>query len=344
MNTYYSNLIEGHNTRPRDIEQALVGQFQASEETRNLQLEAAAHVRVQAEVDRLAAANELPEPASADFICWLHREFYRDASDAMLTVQGVDRGFLMHPGRWRSGKEQDVAVGRHLPPSSDRIPDFMAYFADRYRLDRMGKVGRIVAMASAHHRFNFIHPFPDGNGRVSRLMSHAFAHASGVGAQGLWSLSRGLARGLESRSEYKRMMDHADMPRQGDRDGRGNLSEQALIDFVEWFLKVCLDQVTFMSSLFHLDGLASRLKQYVERHAVLRPDAIALLQQTMMRGEIERGDVSAIIGVPERTARRILADILDTGLLASDTPKGKLHLRFPAEEAEILFPRLFPEA
>src|SRR5437763_127086 len=89
----------------------------------------------------------------------------------------------------------------------------MQYFADRYQFDRMGKAGRIIAMAAAHHRFNYIHPFPDGNGRVSRLMSHTMAWKAGIAAQGLWSISRGLARGLVSRTEYKQMMDLADTPR-----------------------------------------------------------------------------------------------------------------------------------
>ena len=48
------------------------------------------------------------------------------------------------------------------------------------------------------------------------------------------------------------MMDYADTPRQGDLDGRGNLSQRALNDFVLWFLRVCQDQVTFMSGLFDL--------------------------------------------------------------------------------------------
>src|ERR1043166_2262099 len=45
MNTYYSNLIEGHDTRPRDIERALAGELDQDKERSNLQLEAAAHVR-----------------------------------------------------------------------------------------------------------------------------------------------------------------------------------------------------------------------------------------------------------------------------------------------------------
>src|ERR1700685_2558472 len=79
MNTYYSNLIEGHNTRPKDIERALAGKFDDDEQRRNLQIEAAAHVRVQAEVDLMYAENRWPEPASMDFIRWLHHEFYRGA-------------------------------------------------------------------------------------------------------------------------------------------------------------------------------------------------------------------------------------------------------------------------
>lgn len=54
----------------------------------------------------------------------------------------------------------------------------------------------------------------------------------------LWSISRGLARGLSGQGEHERMLDLTDTPRRGDVDGRGNLSLQALEQFVEWFLKV----------------------------------------------------------------------------------------------------------
>jgi Fic family protein len=174
-------------------------------------------------------------------------------------------------------------------------------------------------------------------------MSHAMAHAAGIGAHGLWSISRGLARGLESRGDYKRMMDHADTPRQGDLDGRGNLSQRALIEFTLWFLRLCLDQVTFMSSLFDLDTLARRLRGYVERDEKLKPESARLLEEALIRGTFERGEVSRIAGLPERTARRVLNDLIAIGLLASDTPKGPVSLRFPAGAQEMLFPRLFPE-
>jgi Fic family protein len=343
MNTYYSNLIEGHNTRPRDIERALAGEFDSDQGRRDLQLEAAAHARVQAELDRRATGGNLPEPAGTEFLRWLHREFYRDAPAAMLRLQGAGQEFEMVPGAWRSSPEHDVVVGRHQPPSSARVSDFMQYFENRYRFDRMGKAARILAIPAAHHRFNYIHPFPDGNGRVSRLMSHAMAHEAGIGAHGLWSISRGLARGLKSRGEYKQMMDHADMPRQGDLDGRGNLSLRALVDFTLWFLRVCIDQVTFMAGLFEMNTLIQRLRAYVERQETMKPQAARLLEEALIRGEFERGEVPRITGLPERSARRVFNDVVAGGLLASDTPKGPVSLRFPVETLDILFPRLFPE-
>jgi Fic family protein len=343
MNTYYSNLIEGHDTRPRDIERALAGELDADERRRNLQLEAAAHVRVQREVDRMGADGALPPPASSAFIQWLHLEFYRDAPQAMLLIKHGQTELRMTPGEWRSRPEHDVEVGRHLPPSSPRVAEFMRYFEERFRFEQMGRAAQIMAIASAHHRFNYIHPFLDGNGRVSRLMSHAMASVAGIGARGLWSVSRGLARGLESRTDYKRMMDYADTPRQGDLDGRGNLSLRALQEFVLWFLKVCLDQITFMSSLFDLDNLSQRLTDYVQRSSHLKPEAAGLLQEALVRGEFERGEIERITRLPERSARRVMNDVIKLGLLASDTPKGKVSLRFPTHALEDLFPRLYPQ-
>jgi Fic family protein len=249
----------------------------------------------------------------------------------------------MEPGAWRSRPEHDVAVGRHIPPSSARVADSMQYFEERYRFEPLKKAGRIMAIAAAHHRFNYIHPFPDGNGRVSRLMSHAMAQLAGIGAHGLWSISRGLARGLERPSEYKQMMDLADTPRQGDRDGRGNLSQRALAEFTLWFLRVCLDQVKFMTSLFELDSLGPRLTAFVERSKTLKPEAARLLQEALVRGQFERGEIARITGLPDRSARRVLAGLIEAGLLGSETPKSAVSLRFPIDALAALFPRLFLE-
>lgn len=131
-------------------------------------------------------------------------------------------------------------------------------------------------------------------------------------------------------------------PRQGDLDGRGNLSLKALNEFVAWFLKVCIDQVTFMEGLFALDTLASRLKAYVDQQA-FKAEAFTVLESVLLRGELARGEADRITGLSERTARTLLSTLISDGILGSDTPKGPVSLCFPLHAVERLFPRLFPE-
>ena len=52
-------------------------------------------------------------------------------------------------------------------------------------------------------------------------MSRAMIVRAGIGGSGVWWISRGLARGLRGRQEYKMAMNVADSPRSGDLDGRG---------------------------------------------------------------------------------------------------------------------------
>ena len=198
-----------------------------------------------------------------------------------------------------------------------------------------------MAIAAAHHRLNFIHPFPDGNGRVSRLMSHAMGLSAGIGAHGLWSVSRGLARGLKSRGEYKSMMDHADMPRQSDLDGRGNLSQRALGEFVLWFLRVCLDQVTFMSGLFELDTLARRLRTYVDRSHVLKPETARLLGGGAHSRRIRkrRGPAHHRLAGADGAARAQRCD--RNGLLASERPRDRSRFAFRPTRSTLCFRACF---
>jgi Fic family protein len=217
----------------------------------------------------------------------------------------------------------------------------MDYFERRFALTPMGRAARVLAIPIAHHRFNYIHPFPDGNGRTSRLLSHAMALQAGIGAHGLWSVSRGLARGLPGRPSYQEMMDHADTPRAGDLDGRDNLSLRALGEFARWFCEVMLDQVAFMTSMLEIDGLHERLGKYVLGELGLSNAEAAIAKDVMARGEVARGEAARITGLSERAARDALARLLDAGLLASATPKGPVSLRVSTTAAESLFPRLF---
>jgi Fic family protein len=343
MNCYYSNLIEGHATRPREIARAVEGDFSEDPALRDLQLEALAHIKVQTELDEMAVAGRLPDPASQAFIKHLHETFYAELPESMRLIKGAHVEFLMAPGAFRSLPLHDVEVGRHVPPSSERVPAFMDRFSKVYAVDHFKPARLMLATPAAHHRFAYIHPFPDGNGRVVRLLSHAMILRAGYGAHGLWSISRGLARGLPGRPGYKAMLAHADSPRQGGLDGRGNLSLKALQDWTLWFLEVCIVQARFMGEMFDLNRLLDRLERMIQIDRDIDPAAFQLLRQAAVRGEFQRGEAGAITGLGERSARYALSHLLTKGLLTSDTPKGPVRLAFPVDHLDQLFPRLFME-
>ena len=343
MNCYYSNLIEGHNTRPRDIEKALAG-AELEEETRPLALEARAHVIVQRAIDELYRAGTMPRPTSVEFLTWVHKAFYDEMPEEFRVIEHPDGTHEpIIPGHMRQDANSEVAVGRHHPPSSARVAAFMDHFDKRFQISARSASGRIIAIASAHHRLNYIHPFPDGNGRVSRLMSHAMALSAGIGGEGLWSISRGLARGLKDRGEYKQMMDHADSPRRGDRDGRGNLSEAALKTFCAWFLNVALDQVIFSAKLFDLGGLEKRYRRLVA-DTIDDKRAPDLISAVLRHGALERGEAQFALKTSERTARNTLRQLTAAGFLTSASPKTPVRLAFPLDYRERLFPNLFADA
>lgn len=338
MNCYYSNLIEGHDTHPRDIDRALHKDYSAEPRKRALQLEAVAHIEVQRAVDKGDDPEEFP--TSSAYIIWLHQEFCRRLPDELLWVEHPEqsRKVKLIPGSLRDG---EVSVGRHLPPPANALPDFLKRFEQAYDPHNLSKVRQVIAIAAAHHRFLWIHPFYDGNGRVARLMSHALLRRLGVG-NSLWSVARGLARNV---ADYKSLLMAADAPRHGDLDGRGNLSQAALDEFCRFFLRVSNDQVTYMSSILQPPELLRRMELYVEdetRAGRLPKGSFPLLREALFAGEFERGLASSLTGYKERMARSVLSKLLEMGLLSSPSHVAKVRLAFPIAVVERWFPALYP--
>jgi Fic family protein len=244
------------------------------------------------------------------------------------------------PGVLRDG---EVAVGTYLPPSAAALPDFMRRFEAAYSATNLSKLRQIIAVAASHHRLLWIHPFYDGNGRVARLMSHAHLKRLGIGSS-LWSVARGLARNV---NRYKELLMAADEPRWNDLDGRGNLSEAALIEFCEFFLKTCVDQVDFMESLLQPTELLRRIRLFVEdesRAGRLPKGAFPVLREAVLAGEVDRGHARELTGYRERMGRSVISKLLERKLLESTGPKDRLRLGLPLDVVDRWFPRLYPTA
>lgn len=336
MNCYYSNLIEGHDTHPIDIERALAGDYSQDPKKRDLQLEAKAHITVQKWIDEGGMEEAPTAPAS---IIELHRRFCELLPPELLYVEDPEtkERVPLAPGELR---DRYVQVGRHVSVSPGAVPRFLERLHQAYA--KAGRIDSILAAACAHHRLLWVHPFLDGNGRVARLMSYAILRRS-LDTRGLWSVARGLAR---DEQKYKDHLQACDGPRRGDLDGRGNLSEGALASFAEFFLRTSIDQVEFMAGLMQADRLRDRILIWAEeqiRAGELPPKSDIVLKAILYQGKLERGEVDGMLGMSERAARRITSALLKAGAIKSESTRAPLYLAFPAKYAHRWMPGLFPE-
>ena len=338
MNCYYSNLIEGHDTHPRDIDRALHQDYASEPQRRALQVEAVAHIQVQESIDE--GRDDGSYPASTAYAFWLHREFCTRLPEELLWIDDPFSTRLLHlqPGVLRDG---EVAVGKHCPPAAASLNAFLKRFDEAYDQENLSKVRQIIAAAAAHHRLLWIHPFYDGNGRVARLMSHAIFKRLGIGSS-LWSAARGLARNV---SRYKSLLMAADEPRRDEQDGPGALSQAALDEFCHFFLAICVDQVDYMRSILEPSEILRRIEIYCEdeaRAGRLPKGSFPLLREALLAGEFERGQAASLTGYKERMGRNVLARLLELDLLVSPSPKARVRLGFPLAVVERWFPALYP--
>lgn len=336
MNCYYSNLIEGHNTHPVDIERAMNNDYSADAKKRDLQLEAKAHIEVQRWIDEGGLKGRA---ATIGGIRETHARFYDAMPEELRWAEYDDkRRVSIIPGEFR---DLDVKVGDHLAISPGAVPRFMERFEQVY--SRLNAIETTVSTAAAHHRLAWIHPFMDGNGRVGRLMSHALLLES-VESGAVWSVSRGLARNVDA---YTRHLASCDRVRQGDRDGRGALSHQALSSFTLFFLQTCIDQVDFMEKLIEPERLRKRIELWLEEEAklgVVNPKVGGVLNAILYRGELPRSEVSDLLGgIGDRHSRRLLEPLTKSGVLLAESTRAPLRLGFPAALAGRWMPGLFPD-
>ncbi|WP_339889912.1 Fic family protein [Neptuniibacter pectenicola] len=348
VNSYYSNKIEGNNTKPADVIRAQhANEEELDPAIRDDHKEVVSHLIAQ----KFLASNQpsASEVSSAEFVQWIHELFFQDLSEQArtLVLESTGEQFIVEAGQFR---EQQVVVGRHLPPEGADLAKNMEVFHRAYRLDWIHGDERLLAAAASHHRLLWIHPFLDGNGRVTRLFTDVYMQLAGVDGYGLWSVSRGFSRSIE---QYKAALAAADKPRGGDLDGRGQLSDKGMLKFQHYFLDTCLEQIDYLSSLLCMGDFDKRMAFYVSQRVAgvavdvdgkplpkWRPETINLFRAVIAQGGVLRTDVPAITGLGETVSRNLVKQLMKEHWLVGDE-KRPLKLEIPFEGISTLFPHLW---
>lgn len=342
INSYYSNLIEGHKTTIPDINMALKNKFSQDPEKKYAQELCAAHVETEKRFIEFVNTPQKLNICSQQFLSEIHAAFYANLPEEHLFTH-TPKGFSKTPVNPGQIRDINVSVdGRSLHgPRHQDLSALLKTFAQNYAPDQFHGDERLIAMAASHHRLTWLHPFRDGNGRVARLFSGLYLAKIGVNKSNLWSLSRGLSR---NKKRYMFELWSTDSP--SEQNDVHYFDDDLLADFCEFFFKICLDQIRFMEDLLRLDQIESRIEWYVETRAKhdkkpLRSEAAKVLRAVFMRGAIPRGMAVEILNMSERSARRIVSALIEKGLLRSQSHRAPLTIGLPIEVLPYYFPDLY---
>lgn len=109
----------------------------------------------------------------------LTESFIRDLHG--IAVTNLQREGDKTPGSYRQGGVR-IAMSTHLPPDAMAVPQYMRELTEFVNNDSAPKYD-LIKVALSHHRFSWIHPFSNGNGRVVRLLTYALLIKFGFNVQ-----------------------------------------------------------------------------------------------------------------------------------------------------------------
>lgn len=343
INSYYSNKIESEGTHPIDIERAMNNDFSTDSRELNLQHLSLVHIEVQKYVESLLSISG--NAYSLETILDIHKQFYsKEEMKYSLEIKHEGLEVDMVPGVLRDG---DVKICNHIAPSSKDLNSYFNQFETLYNASRFQeKTKKLIYALCSHHRLTYIHPFFDGNGRISRLYLDYLIYHADIEGYGLWNISRGLAR---VQKDYRKYLALADEEYGSYSDGRGPLSLKGLDSFLNFMLDIAYDQVSFMSKYLKLDSLDSKITLFVELsqkeliHDVkaLPKNSEKLLKHLLIYGEVNRKEAKEVLEVSAPTAIKIVKELLERDFLATDNHTNKLKFKLNSILSSFLIPDLF---
>lgn len=346
-NSYYSNMIESEGTHPIDIEKAMKKEFFEDQKKKDLQMLSLIHIDIQKYFESYIP-DEKEKAYSLKTILNIHKEFYsKEEMNYALNIKHEKLEVTMKPGKLR---DSDVSVGLHIAPSKDELEAHFNEFETLYNhSNHYSKTMRLIYALCSHHRLVYIHPFYDGNGRISRLYLDYLLKKIEIEGYGLWNISRGLAR---NQDKYRQALAQADeLYRGAYDDGRGKLSLIGLNKFLEFMLDTALDQVSYMSDLIRIDSISTKINNYVEfsqrnmYHEIkpLPKHSEKIFQVLLVQGEIARNSVKDVINVSKPTAIKIVKELEERDYIYSDAPRSPIKLKINSHFASEIIPGLIPK-
>ncbi len=233
-----------------------------------------------------------------------------------IAVSGLRREGDPTPGAYRSG-EVSIVGSAHQPPWPADVPDRMSALIAFIRDDVEPQM-QLLQAAIAHHRFLWIHPFGNGNGRTARLLTYAML------------VRQGYVSGADYRAVNPTAVFGSD--RQGYYDNLEAADSLSNDGLVAWCTYVLSGLNTDIRKLGRLkDGIFVTEELIVPAVGRLRASGVvtaseaAALVITARRAVVKAGDLEPAFPGSPSTRSQAIRRLVDRGLLKSTSPGGRFY-------------------
>lgn len=293
--------IEGNHTTLADYVETKVAAGGASSDTlREIE-------NIEAAMRHVEEAVQPNDPISEHLIRGLHA----------MTVEGLAREGDRTPGAYRSGPVQ-IAQAEHQPPEAIQVSGYMQELvtfinrADAPKYD-------LMKVALAHHRFAWIHPFGNGNGRVVRLLTYASLIKYGFRVSAAGRLLNPAAVFCADRERYYAMLARADAG-----------SDTALEDWCTYVLTGVRDELRKVDRLADYHHLQDRVLlpavAYARQRQLVTAQEEAILNATIKAGVAKAGHLaSAMPGLNATQRTYQIRKLVDSGMLQPIKPGARQY-------------------
>lgn len=224
-----------------------------------------------------------------------------------LAVAGLQREGDRTPGAYRQ-HNVSIAQSDHLPPDHIRVADYMAELttfinrADKPKYD-------LMKIALVHHRFGWIHPFGNGNGRTVRLLTYALLIKYGFNVQAKGRVLNPTAVFCNDRERYYAMLSLAD---------KG--TEQGLEEWCLYVLSGISSELKKVDQLTNHTFLSEKILypaiDFSSERGLINPLESKVLKRVVELGTIKAGDLRAVL--PDLKPAQVtyqLGKLIERGLI-----------------------------
>ncbi|HED30815.1 MAG TPA: Fic family protein [Prosthecochloris aestuarii] len=263
--------IEGNHTTLADlVESRLEGQHPDGTD----------QLREMENIERaMSYIDEHVQPGSA-----LTETFIRELH--ALTVTGLQRESDATPGAYRQ-VPVSIAGSDHLPPDFFQVPNYMTELVGFINSDDPHKYD-LIKVALAHHRFGWIHPFRNGNGRVVRLLTYLLLIKYGFNVQAGGRVLNPTAVFCNDRDKYYQMLGLADSG-----------TDEGMESWCVYVLQGILDELRKVDQLADFAYLQEKILipalSYAEERQVITRQEAVVLQRAAKSGIAKTGDLTGSI-------------------------------------------------